>query len=289
MNKVSILHQLRQFRSELRKSEQKVAEYVLANPHDVIHMRIVDLATESRVSEPTIVRFCRAIGFDSFQSLKLNLAQQLVTERSHVPFPIVSGDTVESMATKVINGTAHGFMQLKHTLDWNSLELAIDRLAQCPRIDFYGFGASGIVAQDAQQKFFRLQVATSSYSDPDLQAMAATTLTPADAVVVISNSGRNKSLLQSMVPVRASGASLIALCPSATPLATLADITLAVDVNEDTDAFTPMVSRLTHLLVLDILATGIFLRRGPEFSEHLSHIKQSLRALDVADHASGSP
>jgi len=279
LNKVPILHQLRQSKSDLRKSEQKVAEYVLANPHDVIHMRIVDLATESQVSEPTIVRFCRAIGFDSFQSLKLNLAQQRVTERNHVPFPVVSGDTVETMALKVIEGTVHGFMQLKHALDWAILEQAIDRLAQSPRIDSYGFGASGLVAQDAQQKFFRLQVATGSSSDPDLQAMAAATLTPADAVVAISNSGRNKSLLQNMSLVRESGASLIALCPSATPLAALADITIAVDVNEDTDAFTPMVSRLTHLLLLDVLATGIFLRRGPEIGEHLSHIKQSLRPL----------
>src|SRR5690606_12238227 len=140
-------------------------------------------------------------------------------------------------------------------------------------------GASGLVAQDAQQKFFRLQVATGSYSDPDLQAMAAATLTPADAVVAISNSGRNKSLLQNMNLVRESGASLIALCPSATPLAALSDISIAAEVHAAPDAVAPMVACVTHLLLLGVLAAGISLRRGSEIGVHLSHIKQSLRTL----------
>lgn len=279
MSKARILHQLQRYKGELRKSEQKVAEYVLANPHEVIHMRIVDLATESQVSEPTIVRFCRAIGFDSFQNFKLNLAQQLVTEQGPIPFPVANGDTVEEMAIKVIEGTTHGLLQLKHLLDWATLERAIDRLAQSERIDFYGFGASAIVAQDAQQKFFRLRVATNSYADPDMQAMAAATLTPRDSVVAISASGRTRNLLNSADLVRASGACLITICPESSPLAEKADICLKVNVNEDTDTFTPMISRLTHLLVLDILATGIFLRRGNELGEHLSRIKQNLKSL----------
>lgn len=265
MNSVLILHLLQQSKSELRKSEQKVAEYVLANPQDVIHMRIVDLATESNVSEPTIVRFCRAIGFDSFQSFKLNLAQQLVSERSQIPFPVKSGDTIEAMAIKVLNATTNSLTLLKHSLDWDNLERAIDRLAQSTRVDFFGFGASGIVARDAQQKFFRLHPLTQCYQDPDLQAMAAATLRPQDTVIAISNSGRNQTLLQSLKAVKASGATLISLCPGATPLAELADITLAVNVNEETDTFTPMVSRLNQLVLLDILATGVFLRRGPAF------------------------
>ncbi len=269
MNNVLILHQLQQFKSELRKSEQKVAEYVLANPQDVIHMRIVDLATESNVSEPTIVRFCRAIGFDSFQGFKLKLAQQLVSERSSMPFPVKSGDTIEAMALKILNATTNSFTFLKHSLDWASLERAIDRLTQSRRIDFFGFGASGIVAQDAQQKFFRLHALTHSYQDPDLQAMAAATLSPQDTVVAISNSGSNQALLQSLKAVKASGATLIALCPGATPMAELADITLAVKVSEETDTFTPMVSRLNHLILLDILATGVFLRLDPERREQL--------------------
>ena len=52
---------------KLRKSERKVADFVLKNPLNVIHMRIVDLAKEAEVSEPTVVRFCRAVGCEGFQ------------------------------------------------------------------------------------------------------------------------------------------------------------------------------------------------------------------------------
>src|SRR5690606_39903022 len=118
-------------------------------------------------------------------------------------------------------------------LDWANLERAIDRLTQSPRIDFFGFGASGIVSQDAQQKFFRLHAITHSYQDPDLQAMATATLGPLDTVVAISNSGQHQALLQSLKAAKASGATLIALCPGATPIAKLADITLAVSVRSE--------------------------------------------------------
>src|SRR5690606_6088830 len=194
--------------------------------------------------------------------------QQLVSERSQIPYPVKSGDTIEAMAIKILNATSNSFTLLKHSLDWANLERAIDRLTQSPRIDFFGFGASGIVAQDAQQKFFRLHAITHSYQDPDLQAMATATLGPQDTVVAISNSGQHQVLLQSLKAVKASGAALIALCPGATPIAKLADITLAVNVNENTDTFTPMISRLNHLILLDILATGVFLRLGPEVREH---------------------
>ena len=68
---------------EMRKSERKVAEFILANFSEVIRMRIVDLAEAAEVSEPTVVRFCRAVGCDGFQAFKLALAQQLASSPSY--------------------------------------------------------------------------------------------------------------------------------------------------------------------------------------------------------------
>ncbi|MEO0444167.1 MAG: transcriptional regulator, partial [Pseudomonadota bacterium] len=61
--------------AQLRKSERKVAEYVLKHLSDVIRLRITDLATAAEVSEPTVIRFCRAIGCNGFQDFKMTLAQ----------------------------------------------------------------------------------------------------------------------------------------------------------------------------------------------------------------------
>ena len=77
MESPNLIRRIADNQQKLRKSEAKVASYVLANANDVIKMRIVDLAANSEVSEPTVIRFCRALGFDGFQSFKLQLAQQL--------------------------------------------------------------------------------------------------------------------------------------------------------------------------------------------------------------------
>ncbi|MFE8070504.1 SIS domain-containing protein [Marinobacteraceae bacterium S3BR75-40.1] len=279
MKTAQILQRLQQTRHELRKSEQKVAEFVLKHPEEVIHMRIVDLATESQVSEPTIVRFCRAIGLDSFQNFKLTLAQQLVRREALVPFAIDPTDSPEALGRKLINNTVDCLTQVRDALDWTAVKRAIQKLAKAERVDFWGFGASGIVARDAQQKFFRLELASNAYSDPDMQHMAAATLKPGDCVIAISHSGRTRSLLESAPHVQDHGASLIALCPRNTPLFELSDIAIPVQINEDNETFTPMNSRLAHLAVLDMLATGVYLQKSPEIDRHLEAVKSSLLPL----------
>lgn len=276
-----ILQLLRQQRDTLRKSEQKVAEYVLKHPDDVIHMRIVDLATESQVSEPTIVRFCRGIGFDSFQSFKLVLAQQLVRREVRVPFALDVADSAAALGRKLIGNTQDCLNQLRDGMDWNALQHAIGKLAQARKVEFWGFGASGIVALDAQQKFFRLDMATAAWSDPDMQHMSAATLGEQDCVLAISHSGRTRSLLQSATLAQRQGACVIALCPRHTPLFELGDIAIPVQINEDNETFTPMNSRLAHLLVLDMLATGVYLQKSPQIDQHLRKVKQSLHPLKL--------
>lgn len=154
-------------------------------------------------------------------------------------------------------------------------------MAQAQRVEFYGFGASGAVAADAQHKFFRLLLSAAAYSDPHMQAMSAVTLKPGDVAVCISQSGRSKDLLITANLVRESGANLITLCPSQTPLAELT-VNLAIDVHEDTEIYTPLTSRIAHLVVIDVLAMGVAMARGPSLVNHLKSVKRSLRSLRLS-------
>jgi len=155
-------------------------------------------------------------------------------------------------------------------------------MAKAERVEFYGFGASGAVATDAQHKFFRLLLSAAAYSDPHMQAMSAVTLKPTDVAICISQSGRSKDLLITANVVRESGATLITLCPSQTPLAELATINLAIDVQEDTEIYTPLTSRIAHLVVIDVLAMGVAMARGPSLVNHLKSVKRSLRSLRLS-------
>ena len=133
-------------------------------------------------------------------------------------------------------------------------------MPECP-------GAVGhyrVVADDAQFKFLRFGVASGSYTDPRLQLLSANVLKPADVAVIISSSGSIDDLLAVADTAHRRGAAVVAITAGHSPLARKADVALIVDHVEDVATHVPMVSRILHLLVIDILAVGVAMRRGAE-------------------------
>lgn len=266
---------------DMRKSERKVAEFVLTNPTNIIHMRIVDLASEAEVSEPTVVRFCRAIGCEGFQDFKLNLAQQLASSPSFGQIAVTDHDSIADFSHKVFDSTIDTLLKVRDSLNPELLDQAVTALCNANRVEFYGFGASGAVAADAQHKFFRLQLATAAHSDHHIQNMSAMSMQPGDVVVAISQSGRTRALLHSMEMVKSMGGIVIGLAPSGTPVIKHASIPIEVDVEEDIEIYTPLSSRIAHLVIIDVLAIGVAQRKGPDLQDHLFKLKQGLRSLRI--------
>ncbi len=279
MNSPNLIRRITESQSSLRKSEEKVATYVLANLDEVIKMRIVDLASKSAVSEPTVIRFCRAIGFDGFQSFKLQLAQQLGLGSVFTQFAVEDNDTVADLLNKVFDTTVGSLITVRDEINSEVLENAIDSISSARRVEFYGFGASGSVAADAQHKFFRLQLSSAAYTDPHIQRMSAISLGSEDVVVAISQSGETQALLQSVELAREAGANVIGLAPQDTSLSRLCNLAIYVNMEEDLESFTPVSSRIAHLVVIDVLATGVALHRKPLLKEHLERLEKSQKAL----------
>lgn len=269
----------------MRKSERKVAEFVLRKPNDVIHMRIVDLASAADVSEPTVVRFCRAIGCTGFQDFKLSLAQQLASSPSFGQIAVTQNDSVQDFSHKVFDSTIDTLLQVRDALDTDVIDKAVSAICNAHRVEFFGFGASGAVAADAQHKFFRLQLATAAHSDHHIQNMSAMSMLPGDVVVAISQSGRTRALLHSMDMVKKQGGVVIGIAPSGTPVSQNSTIPITVDVEEDIEIYTPLSSRIAHLVIIDVLAIGVAQRRGEKLHDHLFKLKQGLFALRTqSDH-----
>jgi RpiR family transcriptional regulator, carbohydrate utilization regulator len=263
----------------LRKSERKVGNFLLNAPAQVLTMRVADLAAAAVVSEPTVIRFCRALGFDGFQSFKLQLAQFLGSSGNYVQFSVSASYSVADVNRKVFDATIGSLLNVRDEMDPLALEKAIAALSAARRVEFYGFGASGSVAIDAQHKFFRLQVSAAAYTDPHIQHMSAISLKPQDVVVAISQSGRSKALIQSVNLAREAGATVIGLVPRDTPLATLCDLPIHINVDEDEHVFTPVSSRIAHLVVIDVLAMGVARYRTELLKDHLKRLNRSLRTL----------
>lgn len=167
-------------------------------------------------------------------------------------------------------------MGARRSLKETDLENAIAMLSHARRIEFYGVGNSGIVAQDAQHKFFRFGISTVAYVDTHIQLMAASVLSDQDVLVVISNSGSSIEVLDAVSIAKENGAAVIAITRADSPLSQLADCVLSVMPQEDTERYTPMVTRLLQLVVIDILAIGLALRMGETASLQLEKSKRSI-------------
>ena len=178
----------------LRNSEKKVAKCVLADPGAVITSSITELAEKAGTSEPTVIRFCRKLGLGGYMELRLNLARDLPSAQ-YIFENVSDSDSLAGIAGKILNAHREAISNTLNRLDLDDLEAAVKALRSARRIEFYGVGNSGIVAQDAQHKFFRLGVSATAVSDGHVQVMSATMLREGDCAVVISNSGRSRDLL----------------------------------------------------------------------------------------------
>jgi RpiR family carbohydrate utilization transcriptional regulator len=252
----------------LAPAEQRVAKLVLSDPRGFAKQPIRELADRSHVSKPTVVRFCRSVGYDGLSDFKLKLAGSVSEGVPFIHRSVDADDKTSDIMVKVIDNTVAAFLKYRNDASTVAIEKAAIALVQAyeqgKRIEFFGVGNSGIVAQDAQHKFFRLGINTVAYSDGHMQVMSATLLGPGDCVVIISNSGRTRDLMDACDIARKNGATTIVITASGSPLAAAGRIHLAADHPEGFDRYSPMVSRLLHLMIIDIVATCVALRIGSE-------------------------
>lgn len=262
-------------------AEARVGRLLLEDPRRFATQPIAELARLADVSKPTVVRFCRHIGYKGLSDFKLKLAGVINEGVPFVHRAVTAGDSTGELTVKVIDNSVSALLHLRNHVSTLALGQAADALVGSlhagHRIEFYGVGNSGIVAQDAQHKFFRLGCHAVAHSDPHVQVMAASLLEPGDCAIFISNSGRMRDLLETLDVARRRRATTIAITTTGSPLAERADILLAADHREDFDRYSPMVSRMLHLMLVDVLATAVAVQLGPELGQRLALIKRNLR------------
>ena len=267
----------------LAPAEQRVGKLVLGDPRAFATLPVSELANRAHVSKPTVVRFCRSVGYDGLTDFKRKLAGSVSEGVPFIHRSVDADDKTGDIMVKVIDNTVAAFLKYRNEASTMAFEKAAIALVQTyrigKRIEFFGVGNSGVVAQDAQHKFFRLGVNAIAYSDGHMQVMSASLLGPGDCVVVISNSGRTRDLMDACDIARKNGATTIVITATGSPLASAGHIHLSADHPEGFDNYSPMVSRLLHLLIIDILATCVALRiGGATVQPLLREMKNNLRS-----------
>ena len=240
-----MLDRIRACISALPPAEQRVARLVLADARGFATLPVGELADRAGVSKPTVVRFCRSVGYDGLADFKRKLAGSVNEGVPFVHRAVDDDDGAAEIVVKVIDNAVSAMLKYRNAAAGHAFERAIAALAEAgrggKRIEFYGVG----------------------------------------------NSGRSRDLLDVCELALRKGATVIVISASGSPLALLAQgpnrILLAADHPEDHDRYSPMVSRLLHLLIIDILTTGVALRLGSdELRPLLQEIKRNLRTRRYA-------
>ena len=262
-NGAGLLTRIRAELPTLRPAELRVALAILEDPGGAAGLAIGTLAQRCDTSPATVLRFCRAVSFTSYPALRLELARETGRERDGQVAPSPTGDisptdTVPQIVAKIAWSDARAIEDTAATLDLDSLSGAIDAVAGARRIDIYGVGASGFVAQDLHQKLHRIGLLSSVSPDPHAALTSAALLGPEDVAIGISHTGTTRDTVEALRVAEAGGATTIAITNVRdSPITTHARLVLTTASRETTFRSGAMASRIAQLAVVDCLFVGV--------------------------------
>jgi DNA-binding MurR/RpiR family transcriptional regulator len=261
--------------SELRPAERRVADVVLDDVKYAVDASNAALAQRAGVSEPTVTRFCRAIGCEGVRDFKLKLAQSLVVGALYLSKPPpTSGDNGMPFWNAVFGEARRALQEAERQLDPAQLQKAAELIAKARQVTVFGLGgSSSALAQETQYRLFRYGISVSAQCDPYLMRMTASTLKPGDLVIAISATGRTREVIEAVELAKHYRANAIAVTVPDTDLARACDVRLTVAVPEYPDALKPTASRFAFLAAIDLLAVASAYKLDGSARETVRRIK----------------
>jgi DNA-binding MurR/RpiR family transcriptional regulator len=273
-----VVVRIRAVAPSLSPAERRVANLVLQDPSRASARTITELARAAGTSETTVIRFCKVLGLPGYPELRLRLAAESARESARdgvrgraVGSDIGPSDSMEQIVEKVAFADARAVEDTAGQLDVDVLEKVVDVLAEAPRIELFGVGASAFVALDFQQKLHRIGRLAFAWADTHVALASAALLSKGDVAVGISHTGVTSDTIDVLSEARKHGATTVAITNfPRSPIASVADHVLTTAARETTFRSGATASRIAQLTVVDCLFVGVARR----------HYDTTLRALE---------
>jgi len=260
---ISALVKIKSVMPKMSKSEARVCNYILKYPEEVIHLSVSELALKSGVSTATVIRACQKMGNNSYQGLKISLAQDIANPLQAINEDIMQDDSSADVMEKVFKNVLHTLEFTYRIQDAKLFDDAVDMLLHAKKICVCGLGNSRAIASDIQHKFLRLGLNASAYDDVHLQVIASCFLQEGDVLFAVSHSGSSRdivNLAEYATKKRVKVISLTNAGPS--PLADISDIALHTASNETMYRRVALSSRIAQMALVDVLYTMIALKKS---------------------------
>ena len=245
---------LRSRSSEMTRSGRRVADYLTQHPREAQYLSISALSEACGVAEATIFRFCRSLGFDGYNEMKISLAQANALPNAvgaRQPEPGTDTPTLctyaGAVAMESINGT-------RAVLDPQAVDAAATLLQRARQVFCFGQGGSQILANDIWARFAVVSNKFRTAGDSHMQTLSASLMVPEDVVLFVSYSGATRDMMETLRIVKGSGAKVILIthCPDA-PGAALADVVLVCGPKESQLDSSSIASKIAVLFVAEVL------------------------------------
>lgn len=274
-----ILSRIKDSYGELRPSERRVADAVLADVSFSVDASNAEIARRADVSEPTVTRFCRAIGCDGVRDFKLKLAQSVVVGRLYLsPTPPPEpGEDPSPLWGTVFGEARNALAAVERSVEPACVLQAAEMVAGARQVVVFGLGgSSATLAQETQNRLFRYGIVVSAHSDPYVMKMMAASLKPKDLVIAISSTGRTREVIDAVALARHYRAATLAITAPASGLSAEVDLALTVEIPEFPSALKPTASRYAFLAILDLVSTAVGYRLGADARETLRRLKYTV-------------
>lgn len=261
---------------QLSPSEQRIADILLSDFDFAVGASIIELAERASVSPPTVTRFCRRLGCQSFSEFKISLAKTAFVGVRYLN-PEAKSTEPSDVAEDVITKAQNALFMMHRALDPEVLDKVADRLSRAEMIYAFGSGGnSSMIANELQNRLFRLGSRITASNDHNMQLMLTAAARTNDVIIGSSFSGRNQELARCFALAKESGITTIALTQSDSPVARAAELVIGIDLPEGDNIFRPTATRFAYLGVVDVVASLVAYRNRKLSTATLRHIKQQL-------------
>jgi DNA-binding MurR/RpiR family transcriptional regulator len=277
MDKKSCIYQIHEMLPHMTSKEKKVGEHILRDPKDAINPSIEELAERIGVSESTLFRFVRKLGYTGYQQFRIALVTESVDPYQRAYEIDIPKNDDESAIHLVFKTNMRALEQTKNKIIQQNIDSIADILISSNRVFFFGLGGSSIVAQDAYHKIIRLGIHCGAPVDFHLQLMQASQLEIEDTAFLISHTGTNKDALAIAETTKRSGAKLIILTNyDRSPLIKLADFLLTIHVQGSPYATEAFSARIVQLAVIDALYITLIEKMGKTALDQIEKMRETI-------------
>lgn len=273
--------------ASLRSSEKRVADFVLKNEWECRKLTLEELAKRSGVSQPTVVRFVKALEYDSFKEFRYRLIEEATGGeissdsengvRAMYGYPLKRGEDVAQVPARVVATTVKMLENVLKSISVEEFERTIEMIANARRVMLFCVENSSATAKDLMTKLIYLGIDCRYDEDYYIQRIQAAALEERDVAIGISYSGQSKDVVDVMKCAKKAGAHTIAITNFEHALIGKWSDLVLCSSQEQLMYGDAIFSRTTQLAIVDMIYMGLITSRYERYTEQLDKNSRIIR------------